>query len=55
MRQLVLLLTVGASLFADVTVAIETTSGDIIRGKVTHRGVADASGMEFHPLPFDTQ
>ena len=27
---------------------------NIIRGKVTHRGVADASGMDYHPLPFDT-
>lgn len=26
---------------------------NIIHGNVTHRGVADASGLEFHPLPFD--
>ncbi|MBT4098764.1 MAG: alanine dehydrogenase [Gemmatimonadetes bacterium] len=27
---------------------------NIIRGKVTHRGVAEATGLSFHPLAFDT-
>jgi alanine dehydrogenase len=27
---------------------------NIIRGKVTHRGVADATGTDFNPLAFDT-
>ena len=26
---------------------------NMIHGRVTHRAVADASGLEFHPLPFD--
>ena len=26
---------------------------NIIQGKVTHRGVADATGVDFHPLAFD--
>ena len=26
---------------------------NIIHGRVTHRGVSDATDTEFHPLPFD--
>ena len=28
---------------------------NVIHGKLTHRGVAESVGGQFHPLPFDTK